>query len=101
MTAPARTWFDLRLEHIRLAAMRVSEETSNAVRSDVLERILATIAAHEQAMHTFRQQHADIGLMRDEELANRIGLDDDELSLVWFCIAIASDPRLAPHAQLL
>src|SRR5262249_13954616 len=38
---------------------------------------------------------------RARRLADRIGLDADELALLWFAVAMTADPLLAPHAVAL
>ncbi|HEX3479761.1 MAG TPA: ATP-binding protein [Kofleriaceae bacterium] len=80
------------LERVRLRAV-VTVGLSGAGAVDCHRDELARVEAELAEMRA--------GGGRAETLARRLGLDDDELDLVWCAVAAAVDPRLQPQLQLL
>jgi len=87
-----RAWYEARLERVRLRAM-LAIELGGAPRDGVraaLERELAAVDAA-LAVPSRREQH----------LRTALGLGDDDVDLLWTAVAVAHDPRVLAHAQVL
>jgi ATPase family protein associated with various cellular activities (AAA) len=90
--------YHLELERVRLRAMLAIVQAGSGPRLDdgTVERMRADLAQLERALATARAQGS-----RGVDLAARLGLGEDELDLLWTAVAVAADPRVMPHAQVL
>jgi AAA+ superfamily predicted ATPase len=86
--------FELQLERTRLRAMLAIERIAAQPDEGARERLRGELAAVERAI---AKQPAG----RAAELAARLGLDSEELDLLWTAVAVAVDPQVLPHAVVL
>jgi ATPase family protein associated with various cellular activities (AAA)/winged helix domain-containing protein len=82
--------FDLELERVRLRAMLAIERDPDAI---------ARIAAELDQLGGVLAQLRPHGRM--QQLAARLALAADDVELLWSAVAVAIDPHVAPHAQVL
>jgi len=87
--------FEQELERVRLRAMLAIERVAAQPDVDVQERLRGELARVDAALAEGRPRG------RAAELAARLGLDDEELDLLWTAVAVAADPQVLPHAQVL
>jgi ATPase family associated with various cellular activities (AAA) len=87
-----RTVFITQLERWRLATLRALVRTRP-------ERPMASVDAELEACTLTLASLR--GATRARRLAERLSLDADELGLMWFVVALSSDPLLGPHAVAL
>jgi hypothetical protein len=89
--------YDHELERVRLRAMLAIErlERRGDTAGSAHERMSQELSRIDAAL-------ADEQLRgRAAALAERLGLVDDELDLLWTAVAVAADPRVQPHARVL
>jgi hypothetical protein len=87
--------FELELERVRVRAMLAIERIAAAPDAAIVERLRRELEVVERELATARPG------TRGAVLAGRLGLDDDERDLLWTAVAVAADPRVVPHAQVL
>ncbi|MEJ7602044.1 MAG: AAA family ATPase [Kofleriaceae bacterium] len=87
--------FHQQLERVRLRTMLAVERASAKPDPEVLERLGRQLTGLEAVLAELRDA------ARDQLLAFRLGLDDTDLELMWTAVAVAADPRLVPHLQVL
>jgi len=83
------------LERIRLRAMLAIERISPASDAAAATRIAAELAGLEAILAEQRPGS------RAHALAVRLALHDDDVDLLWTAVALAADPLVLPHAQVL
>lgn len=83
------------LERVRLRAMLAAERVSAAPSTDVIGRLAAELSSLEASLFATRQHS------RGSQLATRLGLDRDDLDLLWTAVAFTADPGIMPHALVL
>jgi len=83
------------LERIRLRAMLAIERISPAPDAAATARIAGELASLEATLAELRPGS------RAHALAVRLALHDDDLDLLWTAVALAADPLVLPHAQVL
>jgi hypothetical protein len=91
------TLFHRELERVRLRAMLAIERigAAPAADPDARRRISVELARLDAEI----AEHRPRG--RAQALATRLGLHDDDLDLLWTAVALAADPHVLPHAQVL
>ncbi len=87
--------FHLELERVRLRALLAVERLGTGPDPQVVARAGAEIARLDALLTEERP------LGRAADLCRRLGLDEDDLDLLWTTVAVAADPRVLPHAQVL
>ena len=88
-----RSVFVAQLERLRLLTLQ-------AIARAKPERAISGLEADLDACERTLAAPA-VGETRGHRLAEALGLDADELGLLWFAVAFAADPLLAPHALVL
>ncbi|MBK9071511.1 MAG: AAA family ATPase [Myxococcales bacterium] len=91
-----RSRFALQCERIRLRAMRMVERAKRGDLEDAIRRELESTQAQLEAAAP-----ANPSDDRMQLLASRMGLSPDDVELGWASVALACDPRLAPHIEAL
>lgn len=84
-----RRRYELCLERVRLRCMHTLARASHNVES------IATLASELTAID---EQIVRTPGIREERMRAALGLDDDEVDLLWTAVAVAHDPRVLPHA---
>ncbi len=80
---------------MRLRAMLAVERISPHPDAAVTERVGGELGRLDAVLAERRPAG------RARVLAGRLGLDADDLELLWTAVAVAADPRVLPHAQVL
>ena len=89
--------YHLELERVRLRAMLAIERIGrrDEAAAPARERMAQELTRLEAALADERPAG------RAAALAERLGLIDDEVDLLWTAVAVAADPRVQPHARVL
>jgi hypothetical protein len=87
--------FHRELERVRLRAMLAIERISPTPDAAAHDRIAGELARLDAAIADHRPAS------RAQALAGRLGLHPDDVDLLWTAVALAADPRVVPHAQVL
>ena len=87
--------FHRELERVRLRAMLAIERIAATPDPAAHERIAGELARLDAVIAEYRPGS------RAHALATRLGLHDDDLDLLWTAVALAADPHVVPHAQVL
>ena len=83
------------LERVRLRAMLAIERVAPQPDAAAAQRMTTELARLEAELVAQRPAS------RSHALAERLGLVADDVDLLWTAVALAADPRLLPHAQVL
>jgi hypothetical protein len=86
---------DHQFERVRLRSMLAIERIAARPDAAVQERLRGELARVEDELAPVR------GRGRGHALAQRLGLEADELDLLWTAVAVAADPLTLAHAQVL
>jgi len=87
--------FELELERVRLRAMLAVERISASPDEAAATRLAHELAAADETLSGLRRNG------RAAALVARLGLERDDLDLLWTAVAIAADPYVLPHIQVL
>jgi hypothetical protein len=87
--------FDRELERVRLRTMLAIERISATPDAAAVERLGAELAGLDRLL--VRQRRGS----RVHGLTARLALHDDDVDLLWTAVALAADPRVLPHMQVL
>jgi ATPase family associated with various cellular activities (AAA) len=87
--------FDRELERVRLRALVAVEQSSSTPNDELLSQAVNAIA-HLEADLVERRPRG-----RAAHLAERLGLGDRDLDLLWAAVALAADPEVLPHMEVL
>src|SRR6476659_2584526 len=83
------------LERVRLRAMLAAERLSAAPDPEVVGRLAAELSSLEARLVAARPHS------RGYQLATRLGLDGDDLDLLWTAVAFTADPGILSHGLVL
>ncbi|HVV84511.1 MAG TPA: hypothetical protein VHE35_15690, partial [Kofleriaceae bacterium] len=92
----ARVEYDLQLHRAHLRAMRAVVRREPEVGRDVLAKLDDELATIEAALAALPADAHARPMLR---LADALGLDGDELDLLWTAVALAGNPPTRIHAQ--
>jgi len=87
--------FHQELERVRLRTMLAIERIAANPDEAVMQRIVRELTALESVLAEPRLDG------RARALAWRLGLDEDDVDLLWTAVAAAADPRVVPHMLVL